>query len=89
MQAQLDQMNAEKEAQQKQAEIDAAVAAALAQQQAAAAPAAPAAPPPPPPAAAGPTSDTIAQLQQLAALKDQGVLTEEEFAAQKAKLLGS
>ena len=31
----------------------------------------------------------IAQLKELAALKDQGILTEEEFAAQKAKLLGS
>jgi membrane protease subunit (stomatin/prohibitin family) len=48
-----------------------------AQQQAAAAP---------PPPAAGP--DPIAQLKQLAELKDQGVLTEEEFAAQKAKILG-
>lgn len=31
---------------------------------------------------------TIEQLKELAALKDQGVLTEEEFAAQKAKILG-
>ena len=30
----------------------------------------------------------MAQLQQLAQLKDQGILTEEEFAAQKAKILG-
>jgi hypothetical protein len=28
------------------------------------------------------------QLKQLGELKDQGVLTDEEFAAQKAKLLG-
>jgi hypothetical protein len=28
------------------------------------------------------------QLKELGELKDQGVLTEEEFAAQKAKLLG-
>jgi hypothetical protein len=42
--------------------------------------------PPPPPAA--PAADPIAQLKQLAALKDQGILTEEEFAAQKAKILG-
>jgi Short C-terminal domain len=41
------------------------------------------APPPPPPAA-----DPIEQLKQLAELKDQGILTEEEFAAQKAKILG-
>jgi hypothetical protein len=40
----------------------------------------------PPPAA--PEEDVITQLERLAALKDQGILTEEEFAAQKAKLLG-
>jgi hypothetical protein len=39
------------------------------------------------PAAAGLTPEAIEQLKQLAALKDQGVLTEEEFAAQKAKIL--
>lgn len=44
---------------------------------------------PPPPAAAEPEPDPIAQLKQLAALKDQGILTEEEFAAQKAKILGT
>jgi hypothetical protein len=42
-------------------------------------------PPPPPP----PAPDPIAQLKELAELKDQGVLTEAEFAAQKAKILGS
>lgn len=42
---------------------------------------------PPAPAAATEQS-TIEQLKELAALKDQGVLTEEEFAAQKAKILG-
>jgi hypothetical protein len=47
-----------------------------------------AAPPPPPPPAA-PAADPIEQLTRLAALKDQGILTEEEFAAQKAKILGS
>ena len=51
---------------------------------------APAAPPAPPPQPApSGTSDTIAQLQQLGELRDSGVLTEEEFAAQKAKVLGS
>jgi len=40
-----------------------------------------------PPPAAAPEPDPIAQLKQLAALKDQGILTEEEFAAQKAKIL--
>jgi len=33
--------------------------------------------------------DVISQLERLGALKAQGLLTEEEFAAQKAKLLGS
>jgi membrane protease subunit (stomatin/prohibitin family) len=44
-----------------------------------------------PAAAAAPASeqDTIAQLKELAELKQQGILTEEEFAAQKAKILGS
>ena len=31
--------------------------------------------------------DRITQLKELAALKDQGVLSEEEFAAEKAKIL--
>jgi hypothetical protein len=39
-------------------------------------------------APAGGGESTIDQLQQLGELKTQGVLTEEEFAAQKAKLLG-
>ncbi len=60
---------------------------ATAGQEAAAANAAP--PPAEPVAAQGPTSDDIEQLKQLAALKDQGILTEEEFAAEKAKILGS
>jgi hypothetical protein len=32
--------------------------------------------------------DTTAQLQQLAQLKNQGILTEEEFSAKKKQLLG-
>jgi len=44
-------------------------------------------PPPPPPAAAAP--DPIAQLKQLAELRDQGILTDAEFDAQKAKILAS
>ena len=52
------------------------------------APAAAPAPPPPPPAAApASTADTIAQLQQLGELQTQGILTDEEFAAEKAKIL--
>jgi hypothetical protein len=44
---------------------------------------------PQPVAAAPDTSDMVEQLKELASLKDQGILTEEEFAAQKAKILGS
>jgi type IV secretory pathway VirB10-like protein len=33
-------------------------------------------------------SPQVEQIKQLAALKDQGILTEEEFAASKAKILG-
>ncbi|MBP3978060.1 SHOCT domain-containing protein [Microbacterium sp. BLY] len=38
--------------------------------------------------ASAPEDDMVAQLQQLAALRSSGVLTEEEFAAAKQKLLG-
>jgi hypothetical protein len=41
--------------------------------------------PPPPPAAAAP--DPIEQLRELGELRDKGVLTEAEFAAQKARIL--
>jgi phosphoglycolate phosphatase-like HAD superfamily hydrolase len=41
---------------------------------------------PPPPEPEGP--DPIEQLKQLGALHEQGILTDEEFAAQKAKILG-
>jgi hypothetical protein len=44
--------------------------------------------PPPPAAAPEPEDDATAQLQNLAALHTQGVLTDEEFAAAKAKILG-
>jgi len=58
-------------------------------QQAAQAPPPPEAAAPAPPPSAGPSPDDIEQLKQLAALKDQGILTEEEFAAQKAKNHGT
>lgn len=47
------------------------------------------APPPPPPAAPAPSSgdNLIEQLEKLGALRDQGVLTQAEFDAQKARLL--
>jgi predicted Zn-dependent peptidase len=37
----------------------------------------------------GLSPDAIEQLQQLAKLKDQGVLTQEEFDTQKQKILGT
>ena len=46
--------------------------------------------PPPPPAAAPPQSSAMLdQLNQLAALHQQGVLTDEEFTAAKAKLFAT
>ena len=47
------------------------------------------APPAPAPAAPADAADPIEQLKELAALKQQGILTDEEFAAQKARILGS
>jgi hypothetical protein len=44
-------------------------------------------PPPPQPAPAEPADDLTAKLQQLAQLHATGVLTDEEFAAAKQKLL--
>lgn len=39
--------------------------------------------------AAAPATDTVTQLQKLGDLKSQGILTDAEFQAQKAKILGS
>jgi hypothetical protein len=81
--AQQAQMAAEMQQEQMKAEVRAEMAAE----------AAAAAPPPPPPApapAAAPAADdTMAKIQQLADMKAQGILTDEEFAAAKAKVLGS
>jgi hypothetical protein len=60
---------------QQQAQMQAAAQQAAAQQAAMA----------PPPA---PATDAVAELERLAQLKQQGILTDEEFAAAKAKLLG-
>ncbi len=70
--AQQDYEQQQYEAQQQQAQMQAAAQQAAAQQAA--------------PAAGG--VDVVAELQKLAALRDQGILTDAEFAAAKAKLLG-
>jgi hypothetical protein len=44
---------------------------------------------PTPAPAPGPAPDTVAQLRELAQLRDDGILTDEEFAAQKRRLLGA
>jgi hypothetical protein len=49
--------------------------------------AAPAAPPPP--AAPSATDNMLEDLRELGKLKEQGILTDEEFAAQKARILGT
>ncbi len=43
----------------------------------------------PPPTYAAPARDTVTQLKELAELKSQGILTDAEFQAQKAKILAS
>ena len=63
---------------------------AAAYEQQAAAAQAPMAPPaaPAPAAPGGMSMDAMNELKELAALKDQGILTEDEFAVQKARILG-
>jgi hypothetical protein len=65
------------EQQQQQAAMQAAAEQAVAAAQ------------PPPAAAPAGGDDPVAQLERLAALKQQGILTDAEFEAQKAKILGS
>jgi len=60
-----------------------------AQQEAPAAAEQPAAPAPAPVAPSGGGASMIEQLKQLGELKEQGILTEQEFSEQKAKLLSS
>ena len=43
--------------------------------------------PPPPPPPAAPSDDPVERLTELAQLRDRGILTDEEFAAAKAKVL--
>lgn len=68
---------------QKAAEKQANADQQAAQQQAAAAP-----PPPPAPAPPAADDDLVGQIGQLGKLRDAGVLSDSEFAAAKAKLLG-
>lgn len=70
------QAKAQQAAAQQQASVDPAVAQQLAAQQPAA------------PAATGLTDEVVDQLKKLAELRDAGILTEEEFAAKKATMLG-
>jgi len=44
--------------------------------------------PEPAPAPSAPPVDPVEQLRELAKLRDDGILTEEEFAAEKRKVLG-
>lgn len=56
-------------------------------QEAATQPPAPAPAPAPPTAAPGTTEDAISQLERLGRLRDQGILSDEEFTAEKARVL--
>ncbi|MFD4421692.1 SHOCT domain-containing protein [Agromyces sp. NPDC058484] len=76
------------EAQQQQAQMQAAAQQSVAEQQAAQQAAAPPAAAPAAPAAPAGGVDLVAELQKLSALKEQGILSDDEFAAAKAKLLG-
>jgi hypothetical protein len=64
-------------------------AAAQPDQQAAPAPPPQPAAPPAAPASAGLSPDALTELKQLAELHESGVLTDEEFAQQKDKILGA
>lgn len=72
----------------KQANADHEVAQDAAIEQTAYQQAAPPPAAPPPPAAGGMSPGAIDELKQLGELHDNGVLTDEEFSAQKAKILG-
>ncbi len=70
------QAQADQQAQMQAMAQQAAAEQAAAQQAAAPAP------------SGGVDDEVVAQLERLAKLKDQGILTEEEFQAQKSKILG-
>jgi hypothetical protein len=81
MQSQADMQQMQAQMQQQQAQMQ-QMQAQMQQQQP------PAASPVQAPAAAPNSTSVTAQLQQLAQLKESGVLTDEEFQAAKAKILG-
>lgn len=74
--------------QQRFAAEDAAAAAAAGRQLPPEQPTTPMPPPPVPAAVVDPTDHLLAQLKQLGELKGAGVLTDKEFQAQKARILG-
>jgi len=80
--------NSQAEQAQYQQDQDARISNLEAQQQQPSYQQAPPAPEPPPPPAAA-SSPMIDQLNQLATLHQQGILSDDEFAAAKAKLLGT
>src|SRR5207247_5855567 len=69
------------QSQEREAEQDQRLSGLESEQQAAPAPA-------PPPDAGGISSQAMERLEQLGKLHEQGVLTDEEFAHEKAKVLG-
>jgi hypothetical protein len=73
---------------QRRAEQDAYNQQAAAAYEATQAPPPPAPPSPSPSPAAAPAPDTIAELERLARLHESGALTDQEFAAAKARALG-
>ena len=83
------QRSQEREYEQEQRISDLESQQSMGQQPVAMAPPPPPPPPPPAPAAAGPSDDMIAKLTQLGQLHEQGILTDEEFAQQKARVLGT
>jgi len=77
----------QQQAAQQQAMIDQAAAQAAAQTAAQLQAQQPAAQPPAPPAAA--PEDRMAKIKELGEMKSQGLLTDEEFAAEKARILAT
>lgn len=90
METAMDELNieAEEPTEAEMAQLDAGDAPAASPAPAASTPAAPAPSAPAAPAAAPSEPSYLDELKELAQLKDQGVITEEEFEAKKKQLLG-